>query len=90
MMIDDNYVFHSQKDIVHLGGAASQGYLWKQSGGTKTADGRAKQSLGSKRRKWSRRWFVLVEGARPLGWKESCFCRGWSDHADSDQIRAAS
>ena len=68
----------------------SQGYLWKQSGGTKTADGRAKQSLGSKRRKWSRRWFVLVEGARPLGWKESCFCRGWSDHADSDQIRAAS
>ena len=25
MMIDDNYVFHSQKDIVHLGGAAFAG-----------------------------------------------------------------
>ena len=44
-----------------------KGYLWKQSGGAKTADGRAKRSLGSTRRKWDRRWFVLVEGVRPLG-----------------------
>ena len=44
-----------------------KGYLWKQSGGAKTADGRTKRSLGSTRRKWDRRWFVLVEGVRPLG-----------------------